>query len=69
MDTTDFNNLQQALAQADTARSLDLRNQGLRKLQPSLAKLTRLESLDISANPLGELCTGLLVLTTRRRCC
>lgn len=44
MDTTDFDNLQQALAHPDTARSLDLSNQGLRKLPPSLAKLTRIES-------------------------
>lgn len=67
MERTDFNNLSQALAHAETARSLDLSSQGLRKLPPTLAKLTRLESLDISVNPLGDLPEALFGLTNLRR--
>ncbi len=61
-----FTNVDEALAHADSARELSLREQKLRALPKEMARLKHLEVLDISINPLQTLPTWLFELKALR---
>ena len=63
---TQFTNVNDALKHADSARELDLRDRNLRTLPKSIAKLTRLEVLDIADNPIRNLPDWLFELKSLR---
>ena len=61
-----FTDVDEAVKHASTARELLLREQDLRTLPKKIAKLTKLEVLDVSANPLRKLPDWLFELKTLR---